>query len=84
VEANIEHARMESIKLSKEGWCVLCPHLNWAHFDGHCPDEFWLKCGMEMLKCCDAIYMLNNWASSEGATQELKAAQTLGLEIYYE
>jgi hypothetical protein len=33
---------------------------------------------------CEAIYMLNGWAESKGATLEHQIAEALELEIYYE
>ena len=33
---------------------------------------------------CDAIYMLDGWEESEGATAEHKLAEELGQEIFYE
>jgi len=81
---NIRHAEAAAIKMWKEGWAVICPHKNSAWFGGICDDSVWLEGDLEMLRRCDAIYMLNTWHRSEGAISELKVAQRLGLEIIYE
>ena len=81
---NIRHAEAAAIKLWQEGWAVICPHKNSALFGGICDDSVWLKGDIVMLKRCDAIYMLNTWKNSTGATLELRVAKEDGLEIYYE
>ena len=84
VHDNIEHARRAAIKLWREGYAVITPHLNTAFFGGSCPDETWLKGDLEILKRCDAIYLLSGWGSSQGAREELKLADSLGLEVLFE
>ena len=81
---NIQKASDASKTLSKMGWCVFTPHLNWGLFDGICPDDFWLECGLEILKRSDAIYMLKDWKKSLGAITEHQLARKLKLPIFYE
>ena len=75
-----------SLRLWKEGWAVICPHKNTAHFGGAMgiPDSVWLEGDLEFLKRCDAIYLLDNWKGSTGAKAEYALARKLGLEILYE
>lgn len=40
--------------------------------------------GLELLKGCDAIYMLANWPDSKGAILERAYAETVGLQIIEE
>ncbi len=84
ISANIAHARAASIRLWQHGYVALCPHMNTAHFDGMCPDSVWLAGDIEMMKRCDAVYMLSNWKDSEGARNEFDIANRLGMEIMYE
>lgn len=84
IEQNIRHAEAASVELWKQGWAVYCPHKNTAHFDGIMPDSVWLEANLEILKRCDAIYMLRNWEQSVGATQEYKLAVELGKSVLYE
>jgi len=81
---NIRKAEKVAMRLWKEGWCVLCPHLNTQLFDGVVPAEAFLKGGLLMLSKCDAIYMMKDFRASRGAKKELKLAKKLGLEIIYE
>jgi len=80
---NIEHARREAVKLWQAGWVVICPHCNSALFD-RCPDDVFLKGGLELVRRSDAIFMLSNWKESKGAVTEYALALALNKGIYYE
>ena len=84
VHSNVAKAELAAVRLWREGWAVICPHKNSEHFGGIIPDEDFIKGDIEILKHCQAIYMLNNWKQSQGACQELEAAQKAGLEIIYQ
>ncbi|PKH44528.1 hypothetical protein KKB3_01694 [Dehalococcoides mccartyi] len=84
IDANIKKARDVAIKLWKQGWAVICPHLNTAHFDGEAPDEVWIKGDLEILSRCDAIFLMNNWQESTGAKLVRERALELGLVMWYE
>jgi len=81
---NIMNARDGAVRLWNEKWIVICPHLNTFLMDGLCPDSVWLDGDLEILRRCDAIFMLQNWETSKGANEELALAKKLGLEIIYE
>ena len=81
---NIMHARREAQKLWHLGWAVICPHTNTMFMGETKPDLIFLAGDLEMLKRCDAIYMLSGWDTSEGAISEFDQAARDGLEIYYE
>ena len=80
---NIKKARDVAIKLWQEGWAVICPHMNTAHFEAE-DDSIWINGGLEILVRCDAIYMLAGWEYSPGAITEWFTAQGFELDIYYE
>ena len=84
IEINIAYAKRAAKKLWQQGYIVICPHLNTAHFDGICADNIWLQGYLEILTRCDSIFMLKNWQESEGAKAELALAQKLGKRIYWE
>ena len=84
VNLNIEHARQVAIKLWQEGFTVICPHLNTAHFDGLCEDYVWLESDIEIMKRCNAVYFLNTCQESVGAKAEREIALQMGLECIYE
>lgn len=81
---NIRKAECAAIQLWQQGWVVLCPHKNTAHFGGLCQDRIWLDGDIELLSRCDAIFMLRNWEQSEGAKVEHETAKQLDKEIIYE
>lgn len=83
---NIWHAVRVSVRLWELGWVAICPHANTAHFDcySNLPSQTYLDGDLEILKRCDALFMLKGWEESEGAKQEFELARKLGKEIYYE
>jgi len=81
ISLNIERAKDVSKLLWREGYTVICPHMNTAHFDGVVTDERFLKSGIEILKRCDAIYMMPGWQKSKGAVEEYWAAISWGLKV---
>ena len=81
---NIMCARRAAQKLWHKGWAVICPHTNTMFMGEDKPDLIFLDGDLEILRRCDAIYMLSNWRESVGAMQERKAAEEWGLEIYFE
>ena len=86
LETFLRKAEDAAIKLWSEGWAVICPHKNTAHFGGAngIEDQVWLNGDLEILKRCDAIYMLDNWRESSGAKIEREHAIFNNLDIYYE
>lgn len=84
LEKNIRCAEEAAIRLWCQGWAVICPHKNSAHFGGLCRDKVWLEGYLTILKGCDAIYMLRNWEQSAGAIEELRIAKEYKLEILYQ
>jgi len=84
LEQNLRHVEDAAIMLWRDGWAVIAPHKNTAHFGGACWDSVWLEGDIEILKRCDAIFMVKGWEKSTGATAELKVAKAQGMEIYFE
>ena len=83
VYENIQRARTEALKWWRDGYAVICPHMNTAFMDGAAHDSVWLAGDLEMLRRCDIIVMLPGWEDSEGASAELDVAVECGLEIHY-
>jgi len=83
VVKNIQVAREHAEKLWKAGYAVLCPHLNTALFDGVMDDQTFLNGTMEMLKRCDAIYLLPKWSLSVGSVKEYEYAKENGIKIIH-
>ncbi len=66
ITQNVRKAEDASLRLWKLGFAVICPHAMTQHFHNECPDEVWLKGCMELLKRCDAIYLIDGWEKSGG------------------
>lgn len=79
---NINTARLAGEQIVKQGDMPLIPHMNGAFMDGLQTDEFWLDGTLELMKRCDAIYLLDNWQDSEGARNEWRVAQELNIPLY--
>lgn len=88
IKDNIQRARLAAEALWREGYAVICPHLNTAHMDGIIPDGQFLEGDLEILGRLipdrDMVYMLKGWEQSEGAKMEKEYAEKIGLEIIYE
>jgi hypothetical protein len=48
------------------------------------PWDFYMRRDIPLLCTCDAIYMLQGWGASKGATLEYVIATRLGMETMYE
>ena len=81
---NIRIAEAVALRYWRDGYAVICPHMNTALMDGSLPDHVWLEGDLEMLRRCDVVVMLPKWKSSVGATAEHSLAVSLKMEIRYE
>jgi hypothetical protein len=79
---NIRRAEEVALWLWRNGWAVVCPHLNTALLDGACEDAVWLEGGLEILRRCDALVLVPGWESSEGTRAEYIAACDGDLLLY--
>lgn len=76
----IERFCAAQLDLEERGWIVLNP----ADLPAGMPAERYMPICLAMLQQADAIYMLDGWGYSEGATIELRFAQYQGKEVLYE
>lgn len=87
VQENIDRAMAISATLWEAGHIAFCPHGNTAHIETYMqkklPPERYLQGDIELLKLCDAIYMLPYWRYSDGARGEHQKAINLGMPNYY-
>jgi hypothetical protein len=86
ISKNIMEARKVAVNLWEQGFSVLCPHMNTAHFEvdtQKVTHEDWLQGDLEMLLRCDAIIMLPDWEESAGAKIELNCAEQYKIPVYY-
>ncbi len=82
---NIMQARIVARQLWSIGFVAICPHTNTIMMDGEdiSPDTF-LEGGLEILRRCDAIFMLSGWEKSAGAAREWELAKELDLPVIYQ
>ena len=85
VEANIREAGTHALMIWLFGGVALCPHMNTAHFGGahNIKDYTRLEGDIDLMLCCDAVYAIPGWDSSEGAKVEVKVATENNLPILY-
>jgi hypothetical protein len=82
---NIIKAYRVGRRLTKQGYCVYIPHMNTALMDIGCnTDQFFLDCGIKMLKKFEIIYMMSGWRKSIGAILEYGEAKKSGMTVWYE
>lgn len=84
--ANIGFAIEAGVEVAKKGHIPHIPHLDcliaiWAK--GALPKNFYYTLGMEALKCCDAILILNGLKTSKGVKNEYLYAKKTNMKIYY-
>lgn len=87
VDNNIQLSRSAAVELARNGIGFISPCLNSAHFESMLGAddpgyEFWIRMTMEMLKRCDAIFMVPGWETSRGARAEFAWASANGMPVF--
>ena len=78
---NIWKARRAARRLWKD-WVVICPHMNTAFFTGG--EGMYIRGDIEIVKRCDAIFLLKGWTTSEGSGLEYRQAIESKLKVIFE
>ena len=90
VEQNIRRAEEVVFDLNKAafetvgGYIALCPHATFRFSDGILSEEFWLGATMELMKRCDAIFMMVGHGNSQGSLAELAEATERGMKVFFQ
>jgi len=86
IERNILEAREWAIKAMQTGVVALTPHLNSYHMelDFESDQGFWYAADLELLRRCDAVFLIPNWEDSKGARLERDYARQHGIPVFYE
>lgn len=79
---NIRAAEDVALGIWQLGAVCLCPHKNTAHFGGALPDEVWLDGDLELLRRCDAVFMMETSWKSSGALKEKALAESISLPVF--
>lgn len=85
IRANIARAEKAGLACCRAGWSSHIPHKNFAGFEIHTdvPYEAWMAMDLSILARCDAILMLEGWASSAGASKEFEFAAEYGIPHFF-
>lgn len=86
IKENIRDAELCALFVWELGGVALCPHKNTALFDGALnePDpSVWIEGDLELLRRCDAIWLIPGWMDSKGANVEREFAEKMGLPVLY-
>lgn len=83
VTVNIKKAAEISQHLWDEGFTVICPHTNTAHFthDKTSYEDYIEGC-LCMVARCDGVVLTNTWSESEGARREKERADLLNIPTF--
>ena len=82
VATNIAAARSVATHLWSLGYAVICPHLNSAFMSGVAPEETFLEGGLEMIRRCDMLVLVEGWQASEGTAREIEVAREHGIPVF--
>lgn len=85
VEQNVARAREVAVILWDLGLSVICPHLNTfgIELDTVLSHEDFVQLDLQQVERCDAIVMIPEWETSEGARIEREHAESCGIPIVY-
>lgn len=81
---NIRRARAICATLWDEGYAVICPHMNTAHFEQYSTASYedYIAGDLRMVRGCDAMVMVPDWELSRGAKTEREYAEQKGIPVY--
>jgi nucleoside 2-deoxyribosyltransferase len=85
VRMNIRKAEEAALAVWQNGAVALCPHKNSAGMGG-APgtfDDMWLEGDLELLKRCDAVWLIENWEYSRGASREMIFAKAHDIPVLF-
>lgn len=82
IEQNIRRAETVSLEIWRMGAAALTPHCNTRFFQGAAADSGWMDGDLEMLRRCDAVFMVDGWQQSIGATTEYGIAQHMDMPVF--
>jgi len=80
---NIANASIIAQQLWDEGFSVICPHANTAHFTHEKTSyEDYIEGDLVMIAKCDGIVMIDSWERSKGAVREKERAELLTIPVF--
>jgi len=85
IQDNISRAARAGLDCCRAGWSVYIPHKNFAGFHAHQDITYdaWIEKDLTILAKCDALLLIEGWASSKGASREYQFAEELGIPHFF-
>ena len=84
VEENVRAAERVALDIWRLGAAALCPHTNTRFFDKVLSDDVFLAGTRELLRRCDAMYIIGDWLSSHGTHAELDFARAYDIPVFHD
>lgn len=86
ISRNILEAREWAKKAIEAGAFPFTPHLNSEHMelDVERSADWWREADLEMLRRCDAIFLIPGWENSKGAKMEKEFSLQNGIPVFYD
>lgn len=78
---NMDKAREAAIELWRQGYVVICPHLNSAYLERYLPNVDFLGGYLQLIRRCDLVVLLPGWERSPGAGEERRLAEQMGIRV---
>lgn len=83
IECNVRRAEEAAAMLVMEfGVMPMIPHANTRYFHGMGDDSFWLEGTLELMRRCDALYLIDGWEASSGSRGERAEAERMRFPIF--
>src|SRR5438067_11503686 len=84
IDAYVNKADAAAREVARMGHVPFCPHkmTNYWENDPVLKYEDFLRIDREWLRFCDAILLLDNWQESQGAKEEFRMAEQMGLQVF--
>jgi len=79
---NIKKADEVTAKLWYQGFYAVCPHKITAFFGGLCDESVFIEGGLEILRRCDAVVLVEGWERSGGTLGEIEEAFRLHIPVF--
>ena len=83
IHNNIHEASLMAQFYWLQGFAVICPHTNSAHFDGLISDKQFLAATTLMLSACSHIALHPRWSFSTGCLEEYEYAMNNAITPHF-
>jgi hypothetical protein len=81
---HVQAARHAGFKIAKLGFYPVMPTVNTDGFENIRDSDFWYDATLELMRRCDAVYVVDGWQDSKGVIGEIAEAIKLKIPRYYD